>query len=235
MRILVACEESQAVTIEGRAHGHEIYSCDIQDCSGGHPEWHIKGDVIPLLNGNCRFQTMDGEWHEIDGPWDMIIAHPPCTDLASSGAAHFAKKRADGRQQRSIAFFMAFANANCPRIAIENPVGIMSGLYRKPDQIISPWEFALTEEEKTEKRTCLWLKGNPNLVPLHKEKPAMAYREWTASNGKRKRQTLWYYNTRCLPHSERGRAASKTFPGIARAMIEQWAGDAREEENREEA
>lgn len=97
MKILSACEESQAVTKELRRLGHEAYSCDLQECSGGHPEWHIMGDVLRLLNGNCRFQTMDGEWHEIVGKWDMIIAFPPCTDLAGSGAAHFAKKR--GRRQ----------------------------------------------------------------------------------------------------------------------------------------
>lgn len=114
MRVLIACEESQEVTIEMRRLGHEAYSCDIQDCSGGHPEWHIKGDALELINGNCRFKTMDGEWHEIDGQWDMLIAHPPCTHLAASGARHFAKKRADGRQQEAIKFFMAFINADCP-------------------------------------------------------------------------------------------------------------------------
>ena len=145
MRILVACEESQAVTIELRRLGHEAYSCDLQDCSGGHPEWHIKGDALELLKMK----------------WDMIIAHPPCTDLASSGARWFPEKRADGRQKRSIDFFMTFANAECPRIAIENPVGIMSTEYRKPDQIVQPWQFGHGET----KATCLWLKGLPCLVP----------------------------------------------------------------------
>ena len=133
MKILVACEESQAVTKELRRLGHEAYSCDIIECSGGHPEWHIKGDVLPLLNGDCEFNTMDGENHYLSGRWDMIIAFPPCTDLAVSGARHFAKKRADGRQQASIDFFMKFANAHCDMIAIENPVGIMSTRFRKPD------------------------------------------------------------------------------------------------------
>ena len=105
LKILVACEESQVVTIEGRKHGHEAYSCDIIECSGGHPEWHIMGNVLPLLNGNCKFKTMDGSEHSIDSRWDMIIAFPPCTDLAVSGARHFKAKQLDGRQQRSIEFF----------------------------------------------------------------------------------------------------------------------------------
>ena len=170
MRILAACEESQAVTIEGRKNGHEVYSCDLQECSGGHPEWHIKGDVLPLLNGNCRFQTMDGEWHEIDGKWDMIIAHPPCTHLAVSGARHFEKKRADGRQEKAIEFFCQFLNADCDRIAVENPVGIISGDYipkhfpiaasnydlpKKPTQIIQPYFFG----DHARKTTCLWMKN----------------------------------------------------------------------------
>lgn len=228
MKILVACEESQAVTKELRRLGHEAYSCDLLDQSGGRPEWHVVQDVLPLLNGECIFTTTDGQTHNIVGRWDMIIAFPPCTHLAVSGAAHFAKKRADGRQQQGINFFMRCASANCPRIAIENPVGIMSTQWRKPDQIIQPWQFALTEEEKTEKSTCLWLKGLTPLQTVIKEKPNLAYFEWTTRDGKTKRQTLWYYNTRCLPHADRARAASKTFPGIARAMAEQWAGPAKE-------
>lgn len=135
MKVLVACEESQAVTIAFRKLGHEAYSCDIEPCSGGHPEWHLQQDVVPLLSQN----------------WDMIIAFPPCTHLATSGAAWFEKKRKDGRQQQGIDFFMLFANANCPRIAIENPVGIMSTVWRKPDQIIQPWQFG----EPFSKKTCL--------------------------------------------------------------------------------
>ena len=129
MKILVACEESQAVTIELRKLGHEAYSCDIIECSGGHPEWHIMQDVLPLLNGNCDFQTADGTGHAVSGKWDMIIAHPPCTHLAVSGARHFEKKRADGRQREGIEFFCQFLEADCDKIAIENPVGIISGDY----------------------------------------------------------------------------------------------------------
>ena len=246
MRVLVACEESQAVCKEFRRLGHEAYSCDIIECSGGHPEWHIMYDVLPLLNGNCYFRTTDGEDHFINGKWDMIIAFPPCTHLANSGARHFRQKRIDGRQARAIRFFAHILAAECARIAIENPVGIISGQYIldyfpelgkemglpiKPDQIVQPWQFALSEEEKTEKSTCLWLKGLPALKPLFTEKPEIPYREWFDKKaGRTKRQTLWYYNTRCLGPKERATAASKTFPGIARAMAEQWGGPATEME-----
>ena len=123
MRVLVACEESQAVCKAFRKRGHEAYSCDLIPCSGGHPEWHIQVDALELLKMR----------------WDLIIAHPPCTDLAVSGGRWFPEKILDGRQQASIDFFMAFVKADCPRIAIENPIGIMSTKYRKPDQIIHPW------------------------------------------------------------------------------------------------
>ena len=212
MKILVACEESQAVTIEMRRLGHEAYSCDIQECSGGHPEWHIKGDVLPLLNGDCEFNTMDGERHAISGRWDMIIAFPPCTDLAVSGARHFAKKRADGRQQASIDFFMKFANAHCDMIAIENPVGIMSTRFRKPDQIINPWQFGHPETKKT----CLWLK---NLQPLEETENVYAY---MMTLPEKERSRIHWMG------SGHAKERSKTYPGIARAMAEQWAGPVNE-------
>ena len=208
MKILVACEESQAVTIELRRLGHEAYSCDIQECSGGHPEWHIKGDVLPLLNGDCEFNTMGGERHSIASRWDMIIAFPPCTDLAVSGARHFAKKRADGRQQASIDFFMKFANAHCDRIAIENPVGIMSTRFRKPDQIINPYQFGHPETKKT----CLWIK---NLQPLEETENVYAYMMTLPE--KARSRIHWM-------GSGHAKERSKTYPGIARAMAEQWAG-----------
>ena len=210
MKILVACEESQAVTIELRRLGHEAYSCDIQECSGGHPEWHIMQDVLPLLNGNCTFQTADLYTHTIDGRWDMIIAFPPCTDLAVSGARHFAKKRADGRQQASIDFFMKFANAHCDMIAIENPVGIMSTRFRKPDQIINPWQFGHPETKKT----CLWLK---NLQPLEETENVYAY---MMTLPEKERSRIHWMG------SGHAKERSKTYPGIARAMAEQWAGPA---------
>ena len=212
MKILVACEESKAVTIELRRLGHEAYSCDIQECSGGHPEWHIKGDVLPLLNGDCEFNTMDGERHAISGRWDMIIAFPPCTDLAVSGARHFAKKRADGRQQASIDFFMKFANAHCDMIAIENPVGIMSTRFRKPDQIIQPWQFGHPETKKT----CLWLK---NLQPLEETENVYAY---MMTLPEKERSRIHWMG------SGHAKERSKTYPGIARAMAEQWAGPVKE-------
>ena len=147
MRILVACEESQAVTIELRRLGHEAYSCDLEPCSGGHPEWHLRTDALEML----KMQ------------WDMIIAFPPCTHLAVSGAKYFEQKRADGRQQQGIDFFMQFADCKCPKVAIENPIGIMSTRYRKPDQIIQPWMFGHGET----KATCLWIKGLPLLEPTN--------------------------------------------------------------------
>lgn len=241
MRVLVACEESQAVCKEFRRLGHEAYSCDIIPCSGGHPEWHIQQDVKTIINPEplpfepgkqgIGFFTDDGGWHFIDGKWDMIIAHPPCTYLTVTGNRWLNCERYGAEAQLrwnnrcvAIAFFLSIAFADCPRIAIENPVGCMSTYYRKPDQIIHPWQFALSEEELTEKQTCLWLKGLPHLTPAVAEKPGMTYHEWVTPEGKKKRQSLWYYNTRCLPHSQRATAASKTFPGIARAMAEQWGG-----------
>ena len=219
MRILVACEESQNVTNELRKLGHEAYSCDIQMHSGSHDEWHICQDALPLLNGFCKFKTIDGDYHEINSKWDMIIAFPPCTDLCVSGARHFAKKQADGRQQRSIDFFMKFVNADCDKIAIENPIGIMSTKYRKPDQIIQPWQFG----DKYSKSTCLWLKNLPLLVPT-KIVEKGEFIEFTDKNGKKKRQAKWYYEA--LKNSknaaERAKIRSKTFPGIANAMATQW-------------
>ena len=229
------------MTIELRNLGHEAYSCDIIECSGGYPEWHIKGDALKMINpskdvyadGGISFKTMNGDYRAFPGGWDMIIAFPPCTYLTVTGNRWFSVERygeaAIKRQkdrEDAIKFFMAFANADCPRIAIENPIGVMSTQFRKPNQVIQPWQFALSEEEKTEKSTCLWLKGLEPLVPRTKEKPELAYHEWTTPSGKLKRQTLWYYNTRCLPHSQRATAASKTFLGIATAMAEQWAGKA---------
>jgi site-specific DNA-cytosine methylase len=200
LKVLVACEESQAVCKALLEMGWNAFSCDIQPCSGGRPDRHIQGDVLPLINGRCEFETMDGKKHHIDGKWDLLIAHPPCTDLAVSGARWFPEKRKDGRQQASIDFFMEFVNADCDRIAIENPIGIMSTVYRKPDQIIQPWQFGHGET----KATCLWLKGLPHLEPTN----IVGGRE----------QKVW----RMAPGPERAKLRSKTFPGIAKAMAEQW-------------
>lgn len=209
MKILCACEESQAVTAILRQLGHDAYSCDIKPTTGGHPEWHIQGDVVPLLN---------------DPSWDMIIGFPPCTHLANSGAKHFEKKRADGRQQAAIEFFMKFANAKCKRIAIENPVGIMSTEWRRPDQIIQPWQFG----DKAQKTTCLWLKGLPKLVPTDIVDKGEFVEFADRKTGKMKKQPKWYFDA--LKNSktpeERSTIRSKTFPGIAYAMAMQWAGPA---------
>ena len=234
MNILIACEESQRVCIAFREKGHNAFSCDILPCSGGHPEWHICGDVLPLLNGNCDFFTMDDEFHIIDGKWDLIIAFPPCTHLAVSGAAWFEKKRADGRQKEGIEFFAKFLNADCDRIVIENPVGIISGDYIpkwfpelavkygfpiKPTQKIHSWMFG----DNFSKTTCLWIKGLPALTPLITEQPELEWFEWNDSKtGKKKRQAKWYADAWKLPPEERARVISKTFPGIAKAMAEQW-------------
>ena len=211
MKVLMACEESQRVCIEFRRLGHEAYSCDIQPCSGGHEEWHIRADVLPLLNGNCEFLTDDGAVHRIDGRWDMIIAFPPCTHLSSSGAKHFEQKRRDGRQQQGIDFFMRFVNADCERIAIENPVGIMSTKYKKPDQIVHPWMFG----DAFEKATCLWLKNLKKLDPTKIVDPPPRH---ITSGGKSLPE--WYSKG----GRDRQKNRSKTFPGVARAMAEQWGG-----------
>lgn len=206
MKVLVACEESQEVCKAFRKRGHEAYSADIQEPSGGHPEWHILGDVLPLINGDCKFKTLDGEDHEVVGEWDLLIAHPPCTDLAVSGARWFKEKQEDGRQQKSIEFFMKFANAKCSKIAIENPVCIMSSVWRKPDQIIQPWQFGHPEQKKT----CLWLKGLPKLIETEN-----VYEHMMTLPQK---QRMRIFNLGSKHSKER----SKTFPGIARAFAEQW-------------
>ena len=234
MNILIACEESQRVCIAFRDKGHNAFSCDILPCSGGHPEWHICGDVLPLLNGNCVFRTMDGVKRRIDEKWDLIIAFPPCTHLAVSGAAWFEKKRADGRQKDGIEFFAKFLNADCDRITIENPVGIISGDYIpkwfpelavkyglpiKPTQKIHPWMFG----DNFSKTTCLWIKGLPALTPLITEQPELEWFEWIDSKTrKKKRQPKWFADAWKLSPEERSKVRSKTFPGIAKAMAEQW-------------
>lgn len=234
MKVLVACEESQEVCKAFREKGHEAYSCDIQECSVGHPEWHIKGDVVPLLNGNCKFETVDGIEHEQDGRWDLIIAHPPCTHLAVSGARHFEKKRADGRQKEGIELFCKFLEADCEKVVIENPIGIISGKYvkewfpdiankyglpKKATQIIQPWQFG----DNYAKSTCLWEKGLRPLKPIVTEKPELEYFEWIdKKTGRKKRQPQWFKDALSLSAEERQKVRSKTFPGIAKAMAEQW-------------
>ena len=234
MKILVACEESQRVCTEFRNKGHEAYSCDIIDCSGGHPEWHIKWDVLPLLNGNCSFMTCDGQLHTIEGKWDMIIAFPPCTYLTSAGTCHYSlrmnpewkvKKRIAKREE-AVKFFLAFANADCDKIAIENPVGHMNTIWRKPEQIIHPYYFAVSQEDSenyVQKRTCLWLKGLPTLDRINDlPKPEPKY---ICQGEKCKGKAIgWCEGIRGTTGGQEGRAKarSKTFLGVAKAMAEQW-------------
>jgi len=196
-KVLLACEESQAVTIEMRKMGIEAYSCDILPTSGPHPEWHLQQDVLPLLEQD----------------WDMIIAFPPCTHLAVSGAAWFEAKRKDGRQQQGIDFFMKFTNTKCDKVAIENPVGIMSNHYRKPDQIIQPFMFG----DEASKKTCLWLKGLPELVPTN-----IVGKGEKVTYPSGKSMSKWYAEAFNLPPAQRSKFRSKTFDGIAKAMADQW-------------
>ena len=219
MKILVACEESQTVCTAFRKRGHEAFSCDIIEPSGGHPEWHIMRDVIPLLNGKCRFRTMDGIFHSIDTKWDLIIGFPPCTYLTVTGNRWFnidryGEKAIQRHKDRkdAVDFFMAIANADCDRIAIENPVGIMSSQWRKPNQYIEPYMFG--DHEK--KKTGLWLKGLPLLEPTNIVEPVIIHCKSGA------KEPRWHMETMHLPREERTRLRSRTFPGIARAMAEQW-------------
>ena len=209
MNVLVACEESQEVCKAFHARGHEAYSCDIQAPSGGHPEWRICGDVLPLLNGNCAFRTMDGVKHRIDGKWDLLIAHPPCTYLSNAGARFLYPKGVlnEDRLKLGLAakdFFMAFYNADCEKICIENPTP--SRVYELPKytQVIQPWMFG----HPVQKRTCLWLKGLEPLKPtelVEERQSSKVPGNWFNKGGK-----------------ERQKNRAKTFPGIAKAMAEQW-------------
>ena len=232
MNVLVACEESQRVCMAFRERGHNAFSCDIQEPSGGHPEWHIQGDVLKILNPNVWddfeygivFLTMDSVAHYIPYRWDIIIAHPPCTYLTNTGNRWFnverygdkAIQRAKDRE-KAVEFFMQFVNADCDRIAIENPIGHMSTRYRKADQIIQPYQFGYPAR----KATCLWLKGLPKLQPTeiveyklktknYSDGLAAAWAE--DENGK-----ILRWND-----PETAKQRSKTVPGIAQAMAEQW-------------
>jgi site-specific DNA-cytosine methylase len=211
MKILVACEESQAVTIEFRKKGHEAFSCDILPCSGGHPEWHLQQDVTELLKQE----------------WDMVIAFPPCTYLTNAGTRHYSRRinpewkviEREQKREEAANFFMLFANANCKKIAIENPVGYMNNKFRKPDQIIHPYYFG----DVAKKRTCLWLKGLSLLKPTNmlEEPEPMYICKGEKCNGKK---IGWTEGMRNIKggQEERAKARSKTFPGIAKAMAEQW-------------
>lgn len=218
MRVLVACEESQEVCKAFRTLGHEAYSADIQECSGGFPQWHILGDVLPLIDGNCKFTTMDSTEHEIIGKWDLLIAFPPCTYMTNASAVRMRVKgeivpERYEKAMKAKEFFMKFYNANCDRIAIENPTPMK--LIGLPDytQAIQPYQFG----HPYSKRTCLWLKNLPKLEPtdvIEKHEPYVnggckdAHGNYRRFQGRKERDP---------------KTRSKTFPGIAKAMAEQWS------------
>lgn len=221
LKILIACEESQAITKEFRSLGYDAFSCDLLPCSGGHPEWHIQGDVFEI----------------IDQGWDLMIAHPPCTFLSASGAAwyyHPEDKHLPIDQRRphpnypnrhkdrqdAIDFVRKLADADIPRIAIENPIGSLSSAWRKPDQIIQPWMFG----DKASKATCLWLKGLPLITPTDVVDRGEFFK-WTDKNGKVKRQPMWYYKalSEAKTPAQRRTLRSKTFTGMAKAIANQWS------------
>ena len=217
-KILIACEESQTVCKAFRNKGFETYSCDIQKPSGGHPEWHILGDALKAIEGG-QIITMDGKAHDI-GKWDLLIAHPPCTYLTVTGNRWFNISKYGGKavqrykdREEAADFFMRFVKCNSPRIAIENPIGYMSTVYQKPTQIIHPYMFG----DPARKATCLWLKGLPKLTPTNIVEPDII----RYKNGKGT-DTPWHMETMKLSPDERAKARSKTFPGIANAMAEQW-------------
>ena len=210
MKILVACEESQAITKEFRALGHEAYSCDILPCTGGHPEWHLEGDVFGFINQG----------------WDLMVAHPPCTFLSVSGARHLYNKDGTANRERyenqfkALEFVKKLMDADIPRIAIENPVSVISTKIRKPNQIVQPWMFG----DSASKTTCLWLKNLPKLVATNVVDKG-DFKEWIdKKSGKVKRQATWYYDALINAKSpeERRSLRSKTFKGIAQAIASQW-------------
>lgn len=217
MRVLVACEESQAVCIELRKLGHEAYSCDIIECSGGHPEWHIMSDVLLIVNGNCEFETMDGVSHKIDGTWDLLIAFPPCTYLSNAGACRLYPRKGVLDVERykkgleAKEFFLKLLNADCPRVAVENPVSSKVFEMPPPLQEIQPWQFG----HPYTKKTRLWLRGLDKLTPTDIVEPIGPY--CPAGTGRKDRSK---YGSAKRGEDAKNRA--KTFSGVARAMAEQW-------------
>ena len=217
MNVLIACEESQRVCQAFRDKGHRAFSCDIQECSGGHPEWHIQDDCLPLLNGKCTFTTKDGSLHKIDDAWDLIIAHPPCTYMSKAGARWLYPKAGQIDEKRlkatlkAKAFFFKFINADCKKIVVENPVPLKIVGLPQPTQKIQPYQFG----EPYSKATCLWIKGLNPLVPT---KILSEYKPFLPSNtgGAKRGQS----HSKGFVHNAKD--ASKTFIGIAKAMAEQW-------------
>ena len=216
MKVLVACEESQRVCVAFRERGHEAYSCDVQMCSGGHPEWHIMQDVIPLLNGNCEFETVDGTKHKIEGKWDLIIAHPPCTYLTGASAVELSKH--PERLQKgfeSAKFFNSILNADCEKICVENPPPMKRFGLLEYSQLIRAYKIG----EPHTKAYCLWLKGLAKLeVDETAEKPKAEYIWIHKATGKKKSSSKWYNSDSKNHRSHR----SKAPIGLAKAMAEQW-------------
>lgn len=218
MKVLVACEESQRVCTAFRERGHEAYSCDIIECSGGHPEWHIMQDVLPLLNGFCGFDTMDGVHHYIGRRWDLIIAHPPCTYLSNAGACRLYPKKGELDMERyakgleAKEFLLRILNADCEKVCVENPVS--STVFQMPPhtQEIQPWQFG----HPVTKKTRLWLRGLPLLSPTDVVEPTAP---WIPAGTGRKDPTKY---GRVLRTGKDAVQRSKTFPGVAKAMAEQW-------------
>ena len=247
MKILVACEESQAVTKELRKLGHEAFSCDLLPCSGGHPEWHFQEDVIQVMNGwfdsnevtiNKNFDLKFNVWEDIQEfeykdhyirqigwEWDMMIAHPPCTFLAVSGARWLYNK--DGsknverykNQAEALNFVQMLMDAPINKIVIENPISVISSNIRKPDQIVQPWMFG----DKAQKSTCLWLKNLPKLEPTNIVDKG-EFIEFISKKGVKKKQPKWYFDAlkNAKTTAERRTLRSKTFKGMAEAMANQW-------------
>lgn len=233
LNILIACEESQAVCKEFRKLGHNAYSCDILTCSGGHPEWHFNCDCLKVI-ADKGGRLENGQDHYIQGNWDLLIGHPPCTYLSVSGARWYYHPddkylppeqrrphplhphRAEERQ-KAIEFFLSIANAEVEYIAVENPISIMSTEYRKPDQIVEPWMFG----DEASKKTCLWLKNLPELIPTEivGKGEFVHYKDGAWSMAK------WMHDAlvKAKTPEERRKIRSKTFPGIAKAMAQQWS------------
>ena len=221
MNVLVCCEESQRVCKAFREKGHNAFSCDLQECSGEKPEWHIKGDVLPLINGNCSFATCDGVEHTIIGKWDLLICHPPCQYLSVAGAARLYPKKGQidpERYQKGLEaaeFFMKFYNADCDKICIENPVQLKVFDLPQKNQVIQPYEFG----EPYKKKTYLWLKGLPQLKPTNIITEGVV--SWVSGGSKKADGTP--RENQGIKHTAKERA--KTFQGIANAMAEQWGGN----------
>ena len=216
-KVLIACEESQRIATAFRELGYEAYSCDIEPCGGSHPEWHIQQDVLPLLNGYCIFKTVDGVEHIIDQDWDLLIAHPPCTYLTNTGNRWFnEEKYGDKARERkrlreeAAEFFLAFTRTSAKHWAVENPIGYMNTHYRKPNQIIQPYQFG----DPARKSTCLWTYELPLLEPTEIVEPELQY----LKSGKTMDKA--YSNA---PKAQRAKLRSRTYPGIAKAIAQQWS------------